>query len=174
MRVIAGTARGRRLTAPPGDSVRPTSDRVREAMFNRLESLDMIRDAAVLDLFAGSGALGIEALSRGAASVVFVDEDSASIRSIKANLETLDMDATIHRMNAARFIDSTTERFDLALLDPPYDFADWPELLDDLPAEVAVIESERPIELPSGWSEVKTSSYGRTHVAVVERTQAVP
>ena len=154
--------------------MRPTSDRVREAIFNRLESLDLIQDTRVLDLFAGSGALGIEALSRGAASAVFVDEDAAAIRAVKANLEALALDARVHRTTATRFIATTDDRFDLALLDPPYDFSDWQVLLGVLPADAAVIESPEAVELPDGWVEVKASSYGRTHVAVVERTQAVP
>jgi 16S rRNA (guanine966-N2)-methyltransferase len=84
MRVIAGTARGRRLVAPTGSSTRPTSDRVREATFNALGSLGVVVDATVLDLFAGSGAMGIEALSRGAAHATFVDQDRAARAAIEA------------------------------------------------------------------------------------------
>ena len=174
MRVIAGTARGRRLTAPAGISVRPTSDRVRESIFNRLESLNMIRGATMLDLFAGAGALGIEALSRGAASAVFVDHDATAVRAVKANLESLDFEARVHRMTATRFFTTMDARFDVALLDPPYDFSEWHQLLEMLPADAAVIESASPVDLPGGWIEIKASSYGRTQVAVVERTQAVP
>src|SRR3954452_20915171 len=86
MRVVAGTARGRPLRAPRGNDIRPTSDMVREAIFNSLTSMDAIADATVYDLFAGTGALGIEALSRGAAHVTFVDHDRTAIAAIEANL----------------------------------------------------------------------------------------
>ncbi|HKY17042.1 MAG TPA: RsmD family RNA methyltransferase, partial [Microthrixaceae bacterium] len=87
MRVVAGSARGIQLSAPRGLAVRPTSDRVKEATFNALASMGVLVDATVLDLFAGSGALGIEALSRGAAHVTFVDSAAASLRAIEANLD---------------------------------------------------------------------------------------
>src|SRR5947209_20395427 len=87
VRVVAGTAKGRRLTAPPGRDVRPTSDRVREAVFSSLVSMDAVEGRSVLDLFAGSGALGIEALSRGAADATFVDHDRRVIDTIRANLD---------------------------------------------------------------------------------------
>ena len=86
MRVVAGLAGGRRLRAPAGRKVRPTSERVREALFNSLGSLDAVDGATVLDLFAGTGALGIEALSRGAAAATFVDADIEAVRAIKDNL----------------------------------------------------------------------------------------
>src|SRR5207247_7816272 len=86
MRVVAGSAKGRRLTAPPGRDVRPTSDRVREAVFSSLVSMDAVEGASVLDLFAGSGALGIEALSRGAATATFVDDDRVAVETVRANL----------------------------------------------------------------------------------------
>ena len=89
MRVIAGTARGRKLVAPHGNTVRPTADRVRQATFNALESRGAITDARVLDLFAGSGALGIEALSRGAAHCTFVEKDRSAVEAVNRNLETL-------------------------------------------------------------------------------------
>lgn len=138
-------------------------------MFNRLDSLGLLRGATVIDLFAGSGALGIEALSRGAASVTFVDHDAAAVRSINTNLEALGFEARVHRMSASRFLTTTETVFDLALLDPPYGFSGWDDLLAGLPAEVAVVESEAPVPLPPGWSDLRSSRYGRTHVAVVKR-----
>lgn len=168
MRVIAGTARGRRIEALPGTAVRPTSDRVREAMFNRLDSLGLVRGATVLDLFAGSGALGIEALSRGAAEVTFVEQDAAAARVVTSNLEVLGLVAEVRRMPALRFLETTTATFDLALLDPPYGYEEWSELLAVLPAAAIVIESEDPVELPPGWVELRSSRYGRTHVMVAE------
>jgi len=174
MRVIAGTAGGRRLVAPSGTAVRPTADRVKESMFNRLESLGLVRDALVLDLFAGSGALGIEALSRGAASVTFVENDPAAIRAVRSNLETIGFVASLHRVSADRFLVANTVEFDLALLDPPYDFEAWSETLRELPAATAVIESSGPVELPGDWTVIKASTYGRTHVAVIERADGAP
>ena len=102
MRVIAGTYGGRTLKAPPGAATRPTSDRVREALFSILG--DRVPDARVLDLFAGSGALGLEALSRGADSVTFVDDAPAAIRAVKANLTALDAAATVRQTDALRFL----------------------------------------------------------------------
>ena len=89
MRVVAGDLRGRRIEAPPGHDTRPTTDKVREAIFNALGSLDLVRDARVADLFAGTGALGIEALSRGAAHCTFVERDRNVVRTLRGNLEHL-------------------------------------------------------------------------------------
>ena len=89
MRVVAGSAAGRRLEAPPGSGNRPTGDRVREATFNSLGSLGLVQDATMVDLFAGSGALGIEALSRGASEVTFVERDARAVRVVRANLATV-------------------------------------------------------------------------------------
>ena len=124
MRVIAGTYGGRRLHAPPGLDTRPTSDRVREALFSILG--ERVGDARVLDLFAGSGALGIEALSRGALEATFVDTAPAAIRAIAANLEALGADATVVRAEARRFLGGASHSgrsYDLVFLDPPYRLA---------------------------------------------------
>ena len=124
MRVVAGTYGGRRLTAPRGDATRPTSDRVREALFSVLG--ERVRGARVLDLFAGSGALGIEALSRGAAEAMFVDSAPAAIRVIRANLEALAIDAEVIRADvfaASRTARAAARQYDLVFLDPPYRLA---------------------------------------------------
>lgn len=121
MRVIAGTARGRRLKAPPGAATRPTSDRVREALFSSLAA--HVPGARVLDLYSGSGALGIEALSRGAASAVLVERDARAAAVIAANLERTGLDggATVLRTTAASASEAPTDGpFDLVLVDPPY------------------------------------------------------
>ena len=160
--------------------MRPTSDRVREAVFNMLFSLDAVEDAAVLDLFAGSGALGIEALSRGAASVVFVENDPAAVACIEKNLATTGLAdrATIVRVDAERWLDRTDTRFDLALVDPPYDYDRWDDLLGRLPAEVAVLESDRPVSVDGGsetpWQLVRRKEYGATVVSVVSRVVPGP
>jgi 16S rRNA (guanine966-N2)-methyltransferase len=131
-------------------------------------------DARILDLFAGSGALGIEALSRGAAHVTFVDQDKAAITAIERNLETCGLAdrARVVTSPVARFI--ATERageWDLALLDPPYDTSpdDWLDLLDRLPADLAVLESARPVEPPFGWEVIRSKRYGHTHVVIAAR-----
>ncbi len=174
MRVISGTARGRRLVAPEGASTRPTPDRVREATFNALGSLGVVVDADVLDLFAGSGALGIEALSRGAASATFVDADRAARSAVEANLQTTGLAdrATVVASPVERFVAAAGDRcWDLALIDPPYDHPDdaWLDLLDTLPADLAVLESDREVEPPFGWEVLRSKRYGRTHVLIVER-----
>jgi 16S rRNA (guanine966-N2)-methyltransferase len=174
MRVIAGTARGRRLVAPTGPATRPTPDRVREATFNALGSLGAIVDAAVLDLFAGSGALGIEALSRGAAHVTFVDEDRTARDALEANLATTGLapQSTVVASPVGRFLRGVGEqRWDLALIDPPYAHTDdeWLDLLDALPADLAVLESDREVEPPFGWEVLRAKRYGRTHIVIAER-----
>jgi 16S rRNA (guanine966-N2)-methyltransferase len=120
MRIVAGAWRGRRLVAPPGRTTRPTSDRVREALFSILGPLDGER---VLDLFAGSGALGLEALSRGAAEATFVERDRAALRALRANVEALGAQARVVAGDAAGFLRNAAEthaHYDLVFLDPPY------------------------------------------------------
>ena len=169
MRIVAGTARGRRLVAPAGDAVRPTTDRVREALFNSLGSLDVVRDATVIDLFAGSGALGIEALSRGAAHVTFVDQAPEALRAVRENLERAGLSdrATVVRADA---VDHLRRRpggpFDLALVDPPYAFDDWTSLLDHLDATFVVAESDREIDPGPRGTLVRARRYGGTVVTI--------
>jgi 16S rRNA (guanine(966)-N(2))-methyltransferase RsmD len=120
MRVIAGEYRGRELRAPRGQATRPTSDRVREALFSILGSLD---GASVLDLFAGSGALAIEALSRGAASATLVDSSPAAVAAVRRNLGALGLEADVRRQAALAFLRnarSNARHYDLVFLDPPY------------------------------------------------------
>ncbi len=172
VRVISGSARGRRLVTPEGSGTRPTPDRVREATFNALGSLGVVEEAAVLDLFAGSGAMGIEALSRGAARATFVDQDIAARRAIEANLAVCDLGgaAEVVALPVERFLAGAQQRrWDLALLDPPYDYDGWPELLLDLPVQTAVLESNREVEPPFGWDVLRSKRYGRTHVVIAER-----
>lgn len=121
MRVIAGTARGRQLVAPRGTATRPVSDRVKETLFAILS--DRVLDAHVLDLYAGSGAIGIEALSRGAARCDFVERDRHALAAIRENVERAAVGdrATIHGQDVIRYLASPgDDRFSLAILDPPY------------------------------------------------------
>jgi len=189
VRVIGGTFRGRRLRAPKDRVTRPTSDRVREAVFDMLDTAPGfdIDGADVLDLFAGSGALGIEALSRGARSAVFVDRAPASVKAISANLEALGMTedrrgvaaAAAHQVSVVRAEALgwlvTPRRFDLALVDPPYAFDDWATLLDRLDATLAVLESDRALLVPESWEILKHKRYGDTLVTMVRHaTRARP
>jgi len=119
VRVIAGEFRGRRIEAPKGTTTRPTSDFVRETAFNLIGPVD---GATVLDLYAGSGALGIEALSRGAERALFVDSSRDACRTIGANLQRLSLKATVLCMDAERALANERGPYDLILADPPYDF----------------------------------------------------
>lgn len=122
MRVLAGRFGGRTLVAPRGRSTRPTSDRVREALFSILGP-DLVGGARVLDLFAGSGALGIEALSRGAAFAGFVDSSAAAVAAIRRNLSELGVEAEVRRQDALAYLRSASRdarQYDLVFLDPPY------------------------------------------------------
>jgi 16S rRNA (guanine966-N2)-methyltransferase len=119
MRIIAGSRKGHRIAAPRGDATRPTGDRVREAAFNLIGPVD---DAAVLDLFAGSGAMGMEALSRGAQRATFVDNARDACRTIDANLDKLRLTgARVLCQDALRFLAIERQVYDLILVDPPYD-----------------------------------------------------
>jgi 16S rRNA (guanine966-N2)-methyltransferase len=178
VRVVAGTARGRRLAAPAGREVRPTADRVREAVFNALISLDAVAGARVVDLFAGSGALGIEALSRGAEGCTFVERDRGARAVVEENLAATGLAdrATVVGDAAERFVDRAVREgtaFDLALLDPPYAYSGWDALLTALPAGLAVVETDRELALPDRWEVVRHKWYGTTLVAIA-RAQAPP
>jgi 16S rRNA (guanine966-N2)-methyltransferase len=168
MRVVAGTARGRRLVAPQGRDTRPTSDRVREAIFNALRSMDAIDGAIVLDLFAGSGALGIEALSRGAEHCTFVEPAGAAAATVRHNLQStgLETRATLVNATAEAFLARrpAPKPVDLALCDPPYAFDGWSELLARLSARLVVCESDRPVTLGPEWCAVRARRYGGTVV----------
>jgi len=167
MRVVAGVAGGRRLQAPPGRDTRPTSDRVREAVFSSLETMDAVRDATVLDLFCGSGALGIEALSRGAIAATFVDEDRAAIAVVRANLASTGLEGgEVVRADAVRWLDGNAA-FDLALVDPPYSFNGWDAVFSRLRASVVVAESDRDLDVPPPWVVVRRKRYGGTVVHLV-------
>lgn len=175
MRVVAGELRGRRIAAPPGRTTRPSTDRVREATFNALGSMGAVEGAAVLDLFAGSGAMGIEALSRGAARVTFVERDRRALATIRANLESLGLGpdrAVVVAGDGLALLRSgrLPGPYDLAILDPPFAFDAWGELLAGLHAEVAACESPRPVDPPLGWRVARSKAYGGTVVTIVRRT----
>jgi 16S rRNA (guanine966-N2)-methyltransferase len=174
VRVIAGTYGGRSLKAPPGENTRPTSDRVRESLFSILGT--RIRDAEVLDLFAGSGALGLEALSRGAGGVTFVDDAQPAIKAIKANLQALSAAATVRRSDALRFLVQAAQsaaQYDLVFLDPPYRQAERlaRPLSEALPAVLApgavvVAESDRRAPLALDLALNDERRYGDTLIRI--------
>jgi 16S rRNA (guanine966-N2)-methyltransferase len=170
VRVVAGEFRGRRLAAPRGARTRPTADRVREALFSMLGD---VTGARVLDLYAGSGALGIEALSRGASSAVFVDRDPRAVAAIERNLASLGLDEEVVRQDAGRFLRCGMGTFDLVFVDPPYDSASrmagpLSERLPAITAEGAriVTESDKrnPLELP--FPLITERTYGDTRIAI--------
>ena len=170
VRVVAGTAGGRKLQAPPGRDIRPTSDRVREAIFSSLESMDAVRGASIVDLFCGSGALGIEALSRGAASATFVDNDRSALATVEANLASTGLDGgRIVRADAVPWLGQSND-FDLALVDPPYSFNGWDLVFSRLSSRLVMAESDRELDLPEGWRIVRRKRYGGTvvHLAANE------
>ena len=164
MRVIAGSRGGRRLASPAGTRTRPTSDLVRGAIFNSLTARGEVEGAVVADLFAGSGALGIEALSRGAAEAVFVDSSRAAARTIAANLAALDLRGTVLTQKVERW--HAGRPLDLVLADPPYEWDGWDTLLGMLasfPASLVVAEAAFEVAHP-GWEVVGVGRYGDTVV----------
>ena len=169
MRVVAGSAGGLRLQGPPSEETRPTTDKVREAIFNSLNSAMAIDEAKVLDLFAGTGACGIEALSRGAVSATFVEQDRKVITVLEANLRSTGLTdkATVVRGSVAAYLDGGSS-FDLVFADPPYKFDQWPALLDKVKASVLVCESNRSLPEHDQWDVIRERSYGTTVVTFLE------
>ena len=179
MRVVAGRFGGRRLSAPPGPGTRPTSDRVREALFSILHAGGAIGGARVLDLYAGSGALGIEALSRGATSAVFVERDGRATAALRANLDLLGLtsqEADVRRadvLGALREARTRAETYDLALCDPPYRLAaglgaSLSEALAPVLAPHArvVCESDRRAPLDLDLDLIDERRYGDTLIRI--------
>jgi 16S rRNA (guanine966-N2)-methyltransferase len=173
VRVVAGEFKGRRLHTPRSARTRPTADRVREALFSMLGD---VSGARVLDLYAGSGALGIEALSRGAASAVFVESDARAAAVIERNLSALGLDEAVRRQDVERFLRGSQAAFDLVFCDPPYDSASRvaQALAERLPAVTSedgriVTESDKrmPLELP--FELLRERTYGDTRIAIYAR-----
>jgi 16S rRNA (guanine966-N2)-methyltransferase len=142
-------------------------------MFDVLAHLDLIEGATVADLFAGSGALGIEAASRGASAVVFVESDRVAITAIQANIESTKVgdEATcrVVRSEVSAWCRADREHFDVVFLDPPYAFDDWAALLAIVPSEFVVIESNRAIDLPERLELHRSYRYGTTLVTMARR-----
>ena len=170
IRVVSGEFGGRKLVVPDGLGTRPTTDKVRQAVFNSLDSAGLIDGAAVADLFAGSGALGIEALSRGATSCVFVERDRAALQALRSNIAALGLEkrTTVVTSDVPAWVPAL-RGVDLALIDPPYEFDGWDRLLTLLQVPYVVAEAGREIQPPEGWELLKSRRYGRTWVSHLER-----
>ena len=174
MRVVAGEFRGRRINAPLGKKTRPTTDKAREATFNALGSLGVVVGARVVDAFAGSGALGIEALSRGAEHCTFIERDREALEVLGENLETLGLTdrSTVVRGDAMTNI-GLVRNASLVLADPPYEFKQWRQFLGEVACDLVVAESDRDmnLELPAitGWEVTRVKRYGRAYVSFLQR-----
>ncbi len=135
MRIIAGSARSRRLVAPPGTTTRPMTDRVRESLFSSIAA--WIPDSVVLDLYAGSGSMGLEALSRGAAEVTFVERDRNALAALRTNIETVGLGGTVIAADVDAYLDRASGACDVAFVDPPYAVT--------LPSLVEMMEKLSPV-----------------------------
>ncbi len=182
MRIVGGKFRGTALAAlgkgDAGAHLRPTSDRVREALFNVLASRGGVEGARVLDLFAGTGALGLEALSRGAVHVTAVDDGAKARALIRENVEKLRAmgEVKLYRRDATRLGENRGAAFDLVFLDPPYGKGLGQKALASAaeggwiaPEALVVWEESAPMEPPEGFELIEHRAYGDTHITLMER-----
>ena len=180
IRISAGLARGRKLSVPP-EGVRPTSVRIREAIFNALAARGLVEGAVVVDLFAGTGAMAIEAVSQGAAGGVLVDRDAEAAKVARQNIESCGFtdQLAVKQVGASTFLErvaaSDEHRFDLGFCDPPYGYSSYGDLLDlarVAPVDHMVVESADELELRSGWTIIRTARYGSTVVTVLRNVDS--
>ena len=179
MRVVSGSARGCRLQPVPGMNTRPTTDRVKENVFNLIQ--DHVRDADVLDLFAGTGQLGIECLSRGAESAVFVDKDRAAVQIVRDNLKTCGLKGTVLQEDAQSFL-RHCGKFDVIFVDPPYDSGLYESVLETINSVdilsnggIIICEARRERQLPdmtAPYVKRKEYSYGKVKVCIYTKENA--
>ena len=178
VRIIGGSLRGSKLDVLHAPGLRPTPDRVRETLFNWL--MPVIEGARCLDLFAGTGALGIEALSRGAAAVDFVESDAPTAAQLRANLSRLKQIATVHAFSANRFIDSTEQRFDIVFIDPPFSENRWESSMESIEnrsvlSDEAWIYVESPAEksfvAPATWQSHRDGRAGAVRFVLYHRVK---
>ncbi|THF73274.1 16S rRNA (guanine(966)-N(2))-methyltransferase RsmD [Cohnella fermenti] len=184
MRVISGEAKGRPLKAVPGQTTRPTTDKVKEALFSMIGPY--FDGETVLDLFAGTGGLGIEALSRGAGKAVFVDTNPRSVEIVRTNLDAAKLAdrAEVYKNDAGkaiRLLERKGIRFDLIFLDPPYAMKTCRELLDELEARgltaneaVAVVEHESGFDYGERiglFARRRLATYGETAISIYHKTE---
>ena len=180
MRVITGSAKGRRLKTPTNYDVRPTTDNVKESIFNIIQ-FD-IEGRTVLDLFAGTGQLGIEALSRGAAKAVFVDKDNNSLKIVKENLDICGLKAQTVKMDSVAFL-SNCGRFDIIFIDPPYDSDLYEAALNKINSidilsdgGIIIVESRRERELPelsAPYFKLREYNYGKIKLTAYTKKGSV-
>lgn len=178
MRVIAGTARGRPLVAPRGTGTRPITDRVKETLFGILG--DRVLDARVLDLYAGSGSIGIEALSRGAAACDFVEHDRRAVAAIRENLQRAGVAerGSVHATDVRRFLGGPgDDRFELVIMDPPYDeraiLAPLERLSGRLASGATVVVKHHwrtPVPVPAGLASWRERRFGETTLTFLDAT----
>lgn len=177
MRIIAGAAGGRRLIAPDTSATRPATDRVREAVFSSIG--DSVVGARVADLYAGSGSFGLEALSRGAADAVFVENGRQALKALKENIATLDLGGVVEPKSVRRFLETSNGSFDLVFIDPP-----WPMSSDELAGDFLLlnrilkpngqtVSSRRHTDslpaLPKNWRVAADKRYGDTRILRYEK-----
>lgn len=178
MRIISGSRRGHKLVGFEGEKIRPTTDRVKESVFNLIQGF--VADSSVLDLFGGSGALGFEAMSRGAKSVVFVDADKASVDVIAKNAKSLNFGDGVRILHTSyqNFFKTSSECFDLIFLDPPYNKGFIEPVLSDIvdnnrlsDTGIIVLESDESDMHDSfdGLAVLKQKKYGRSYITVYQR-----
>jgi 16S rRNA (guanine966-N2)-methyltransferase len=175
LRIIGGLHRGRKLPIPELSGLRPTADRTRETLFNWLQ-FDIV-DMTVLDLFAGTGALGLEALSRGAQSAIFVEPQARAAEGIVRSLETLALpQGSVQRMMAQQFLTTTEQRFDLIFVDPPFSADLWSVTLEGLLAANILTErgyiylecpQSQAIDIPAPWATVKDKTAGNVRIRLL-------
>ncbi len=185
IRIIGGQWRGRKLAVGEEDGLRPTSDRLRETLFNWLAPY--IHGTHCLDAFAGTGSLGFEALSRGAASVQFIELNPRSAEQIRANINQLDAAASLSQCSFDEWQPDTTKVFDLVFLDPPFHENLWQQALTHLNnsvtlAEESLIYIERPTQttsgdqfkVPNNWAPIKEKTFGQVHATVYKTNPVEP
>lgn len=181
MKISGGTFRGRRLIVPKGDAVRPTTDKVRQAIFNALNSRGVIAGAHVLDLFCGTGSLGLEALSRGASTCTFIDNSTDSLKACKENINTCEVRefTSVIYKDVLKLPVSAGQKYSLILMDPPYRFnLVFPALqhlsdMDWIAREaVIVIDCEKSADenLPAGFDLLDVKNYGDVKIILAEYT----
>ena len=186
VRIVAGKHRGARLVAPEGLEIRPTSERAREALFSILEGGRFpltLRGARVLDLFAGTGALGLEALSRGASQIVFVENGAVALEALRSNIAKLRAAGMVHvrETDATRFLERTTTPADLVLMDPPYGSGLWVEALDTIgrggwigaDTVIAVeVGKKESVAAPPGYNLAGGRRYGAARLILLQKQAA--
>ena len=177
MRIISGVARGRRLKSPATTATRPVTDRAREAVFSAIGG--WVRDAAVADLYAGSGSFGLEALSRGARSAVFVENGWRALDALRANVESLGLGGKVVRASVQDYLVRADDRFDLVFMDPP-----WPQETDVMEGDMVALDrlllpnaevvvsrrhTDRLPEAPKTWRVATDKRYGDTRILRYEK-----